>query len=32
MTSAVIKPQHATIVHHVILFEAAGGTPTKRAA
>jgi predicted CxxxxCH...CXXCH cytochrome family protein len=28
VTSAVIKPQRATIVHHVILFEAAGQNAT----
>jgi predicted CxxxxCH...CXXCH cytochrome family protein len=28
VTSAVIKPQRATIVHHVILFEAAGENAT----
>jgi Copper type II ascorbate-dependent monooxygenase, C-terminal domain len=29
VTSAVIKPQRATIVHHVILFEAAGENATE---
>jgi hypothetical protein len=29
VTSAVIKPQQATIVHHVILFEAAGENATE---
>jgi hypothetical protein len=29
VTSAVVKPQRATIVHHVILFEAAGENATE---